>query len=1313
METQVHIDSEPPADEAIVLPVSYAQQRLWFLDRLDPDSAAYNVPVVSRLRGALDVEALEQALHALSVRHESLRTTFAVVQGMPHQLIAAGPSVSLTVTDLRGRPDAESAALALADQDSAWQFDLVAGPLWRARLIRLDEQDQILSVTLHHAIADAWSVGIFLRELSLLYTSLLEGQTAELPELAIQYGDYASWQREWMETGGLDQQLEYWKEHLAGAPALLELPLDHPRPAMQSSAGAKVSQVLPASLVSELTALCEREGTTPFMALLTAFVTLMFRYTASEDVVVATPVANRNRVELEGLIGVFANTLALRTHLDGEPSFRELLARVRETALGAYSNQDLPFEKLVEELNPPRDLSHAPVAQVMFVLHNHIARQVDFPGLQREVLTTERGTSKFDLALFTELRSDGLRTSIEYCTDLFDTATMNRMLSHFEGLLSAVLADPEAPVSSLPILTAPELAQLDEWNATTVAYPRACLHELFAAQARRRPDAVALEYGDDRLSYAELDRRANRLAHELQARGAGPNTVVGLCMERSVELVVGLLGVLKSGAAYVPIDPGYPPERQAFLLQDAQAPILLCQSQLVAELPEHAASVLCLDSDWPEIERHSALAPDIASDPERLAYVIYTSGSTGRPKGVEIRHRSVVNLISDMRERFGVGDGDVMANLTTAAFDLSVPDFYLPLCSGAKLVVVAREETLDTALLAERLERCGATVVQATPTTWQLLLDTGWPGSSRMRIVCGGEALPRELANQLVTRGGALWHMYGPTETTVWSAIHKLEAGDGPTPIGGPIANTSFFVLDRYGQRVPVGVPGELHIGGDGVARGYRNRPALTAEKFVPDPFSDDSAGTLYRTGDLVRWQPGGTLEFLGRIDHQVKLRGFRIELGEIESVLREQPSVREALVVARADESGARRLVAYVTADELDASELRSRLQHKLPEYMLPAGFVRLDAFPLTPNGKIDRGALPAPDDSARAKSQYCAPSTELERSLAEIWQRLLGIERVGIDDNFFELGGHSLLAVALVHAVEHELERTCTLPMLFRNGTIRALATELHLGGRENQSRTVLQLRAGNGPALFCICGVHAYQELADQLGLDMPVYGIFLPIEQELFAREQADGAEVSIREMAASYLEAIRTQQPEGPYSLLGFCFGGILAYEVARQLTEAGEEVSSLVMLDAKLRSSVETRRTHMLLRRLKRAGVRRGSVLKERVRARLGRAAPAADLGELERLEMIRLQAYRAAMRQYKVRDYGGEAVLVRPSSTRSKNLVDPTYGWGDRVGFLHIVDVPGDHINHLKRPNVEVLADSLRGFLDPDREGHPGKETV
>jgi amino acid adenylation domain-containing protein len=1292
-----------PSHDGFVLPASFAQRRLWFLDRLEPNSSAYNIPLVTRLRGHLDVDALERALSTLTERHESLRTTFTVLQTVPHQLVHQPEPVSIPVVDLSAQADAEQDALALADEESARPFDLIAGPLWRGTLLKLRDDEHILALTLHHGIADAWSVGIFYRELALLYGAIIEGVDAELPELQIQYGDYASWQLQWMETGGLERQLGYWTSHLAGAPPILELPTDHPRPPLQSYRGAKADAMLPTELLNQLRELGERENATLFMTLLAAYVTLLSRYTGADDIVVASPVANRNRLELEGLIGVFANTLALRVRLGGHPTFQQLLGRVREAVLDGFSNQDLPFEKLVEELNPPRHLSHTPVAQAMFVLHSTVERPVRLPGLDRDIVQTRRGTSKFDLALFTADGPDGLRCSFEYCTDLFEEATVNRMLGHYRTLLEAIVADPTRPVTELPLLSAGEQTQLiEDWNRTDVPYSGACLHELIAEQANRVPDSVAVEYGDDRLTYAELDRRANQLAHELIARGVKRGDLVGICLERSAELVVAMLGVLKSGAAYVPVDPGYPPERQAFLLRDAQVPLLVTESQLLDATPESAASTLCIDRDWSLCERRPVVRPSIEHDPEQLAYVIYTSGSTGRPKGVEITHRSVVNLVEHMRRAPGLEEHDIVANVTTFAFDLSVPDFYLPLCHGASLVIVPREETIDGARLASRLASCGATFVQATPTTWQLLLDTGWAGDDRLKIVCGGEALPRSLANQLIVRGAALWHMYGPTETTVWSSVLRLGPGDGPPPIGGPISNTSFYVLDPGGLPVPVGVVGELYIGGHGLARGYRSREALTAEKFVEDSFATEPGRRLYRTGDLVRWRPNGTLDFVGRADHQVKLRGFRIELGEIESVLREHSAVRDAVVIPREDIAGDRRLVAYLIGEGPvpDAMDLRAFLTPRLPAYMIPSAFAVLEALPLTPGGKIDRNALPAPDGASRATHAYAPPTTELESALAAIWQRLLGVEQVGVDDDFFELGGHSLLAVQMVGAVEAELERTCTLPMLFRSGTIRRLAAEMRAGGPEADSATVLQLQArGAGPPLFCICGVHAYQELADALAPELPVFGVFLPAEQEILDQDGRGHrlSRISVEEMAAGYVKVVRERQPSGPYLLLGFCFGGIIAYEAARQLVDAGEAVGLLVMLDTKLQGSARPLAKRVAKRWLRRVAIRHTDLLPRLLLRRLiGYEAPT----DTQRLELMRRQIYSDAMRKYRVRTYGGSAVLVRPDGAArgyEAGAVDRSLGWAEHIERLEVCSAPGDHLSHLKRPNVRALAEALR----------------
>jgi len=1036
------------AGETYLLPASIAQQRVWFLDQLEPEgAAAYNVPLSRRLRGPLDTAALERALSALVARHEPLRTTFTVLDGVPHQLIGPARALELEVVDLGAESDPEARALELVEQDATTPFDLATGPLLRARLLRLAAEDHVLSLTLHHNVVDGWSAGVLNRELAELYGAFVEGREPALPELEIQYGDYAAWQREWIAEGGLDRQLEFWKQYLAGAPALLELPTDHPRPSRQSFRGAIVRTQLGPELRDAVRKLGEREGATLFMTLLTAWVVLLSRYSGQEDIVVASPIANRNRTELEGLIGYFANTIALRASLHDDPTFAELLRRVRGSSLDAFSNQDVPFEKLVEELNPERHLGHNPIAQVLFALQRTVESRTTLPGLEQEQLRTGKTTAKFDLSLFASENADGLGLSVEYATDLFDEATAQRVLGHYVTLLEAAIADPERPVAELELLTAAERDELlRERNDTAAEYPRACLHELFATQAAARPDAPAVRSGEQRLTYGELDRRANQLAHELIALGVRRGDLVGICMERGTDLVVAMQGVLKAGAAYVPVDPGHPPQRQAFLLEDAQAPVLLTQSALRAHLPAGEARIVCLDEVAERLAAHPAQAPDIEHDPEQLAYVIYTSGSTGRPKGVEITHRSVVNLVTHMRERPGLSPGEVVVNLTTPAFDLSVPDFHLTLCCGAELVIVAREEAQDGELLARRLRECGASFVQATPTTWQLLLDAGWPGQPGMKVVAGGEALSRALVQALLERGAELWHMYGPTETTVWSSIRPLESGSGPVPLGGPIANTSFYVLDPRGRPVPVGVAGELHIGGHGLARGYRRRPELTAEKFVPDPFSGQPGARMYRTGDLLRWRPDGTLEFLGRIDHQVKIRGYRIELGELESVLREHPAVRETVLVAREDQPGDARLVAYVVAAAPAPSpgELRDHLRRSVPDYMIPSAFVFLDELPLTPNRKIDRKALPAPGGGRELDEEFVAPRTADEEAIAAIWRELLGLDRVGVQDNFFSLGGHSLRATQLMSRIRETLGVTLPLRAIFEAPTVAGLARE-----------------------------------------------------------------------------------------------------------------------------------------------------------------------------------------------------------------------------------------------------------------------------
>jgi amino acid adenylation domain-containing protein len=1048
--------------------LSFPQERLYMLDRIMPGLAAYNVPALVRVRCTLDSELVRRACEAIVARHEILRTTITLVDGRPASEVAPLAPFELTVADLRGRPEAERDAQArqlLADV-ARRPFDLARDVLLRAALVHVGADEDQLLIVFHHTGSDHASRRLLFDELDALYSALSAGSEPDLAELPIQYADFAAWQRERLTGSTLDDLLGYWTAQLTGAPERLELPTDRPRPAAQSYRGALREFTIAPMSVAPLREAARRERATLFTLLLAAFNTVLHRYTGAEDVVVGTPISGRSHIEVAKLLGYFSNTLALRTDVSGDPTFSELVARVKATTVQAQIHQALPFEKLVEVLNPQRTESHSPVFQVLFGFDIMPARAPMLAGRELEPLPVpDWEWARFDLSIVIREQSDGsLHGRIEYARDLFDASTIGRLIGHFETVLEAAARDRTRRLSELPILTTHERRRmLVDWNATSKLYDRRCLHELFSEQAARSADSVAVSSGDQRISYGELDRRSNQLAHALQRLDVRRGSLVGICLERSIDLVVALMGVLKSGAAYVPIEPTYPPQRQELMLADAAAPVLLTQQRFLGVIDPRGAEVLCLDRDRESLDALPSDPPASESDPDQLAYVIYTSGSTGRPKGVEVTHRSVANLVSHMRRRPGISERDVVANLTTPAFDLSVPDWYLPLTTGARLVIVPREATLDGVNLADWLTRSGATFVQATPTTWQLLVDAGWKGSVALKIVCGGEAVPRALADELLRRGASVWHMYGPTETTVWSSIIELEPGDGPVPLGGPIANTSFYVLDGSGRPVPIGVPGELCIGGDGLALGYRNRPELTAEKFVqaadlelgsvapsaaPVPGTGGS-GRLYRTGDLVRWRENGTLEFHGRIDQQVKLRGFRIELGEIEAVLDSHPQVAAAAVVVREDAPSDRRLVAYVIPDvgvEPDIEQLRGLLKTKLPPFMIPSTFVILTAFPVTANGKLDRQALPPPGGSRpELRRTYAPPQTPIQEALASIWGEVLHTDRVGIDDDFFELGGHSLLAIRMLARVHETLGLQVHLGAVFGRSTVRELAEVL----------------------------------------------------------------------------------------------------------------------------------------------------------------------------------------------------------------------------------------------------------------------------
>ncbi|MFQ4162309.1 non-ribosomal peptide synthase/polyketide synthase [Scytonema millei] len=1045
------------------LPLSFAQQRLWFLQQLEVNSGFYNIAAAVRFEGRLhNIAALESSLNYIINRHEVLRTNFIGVDGQPIQAIANSKTVELAVIDLQQLhpTERESTCQQLRIEEVAQPFDLVNNTLLRASLFKLTETEHILLLVMHHIVSDWWSMSVLVRELAAVYHAKCNDLPLALPELPIQYADFAHWQQQWLQEEVLTKQLVYWKEQLAGVPALLELPTDRPRPAIQTYRGAIEKFSLSKELSETLAALSQKQGATLFMTLLAAFQSLLYRYSGQTDICVGTPIANRNRNEIEGLIGLFANTLVLRSNLSGNPSFSDLLSQVREVALGAYAHQDLPFEQLVEQLQPERSLSHTPLFQVMFTLQAALS-ELQFPGLKGSLLPAESSTAKFDLTLVLENTSAGLMGVVEYNTDLFDATTIARMVEHYQTLLEAVVANPHQKLSELPLLGDREQHQmLVEWNDTQANYPKQlCLHSLFEQQVQKTPDAVAVVFEDKQLTYTQLNAKANQLAHHLLQLGVGPEVLVAICVERSIEMLVGLLAILKAGGAYVPLDPIYPPERLAYILEDSGAKVLLAQQAVAELLPETHGHVVYLDTDWPIHQSSSNPNTHVCAD--NLAYAIYTSGSTGRPKGVQIPHRAVVNFLNSMSAQPGIVSEDVLVAVTTITFDIAALELFLPLSKGARVVLTC-DLIADGGRSTAALGTSSATIMQGTPATWRALMQAGFLGNPQLKILCGGEALDRELAAQLLERADSLWNMYGPTETTIWSAVSQVQPDSGAVSIGRAIANTQFYILDANLQPVPVGVAGELHIGGDGLARGYLSRPELTAEKFIPNPFSNQPGERLYKTGDLVRYKSNGTIEYIGRIDHQVKVRGFRIELGEIEALLSQYPTVQQAVVIAK-EIGGDKRLVGYLvpqTQTTPVVSELRSFLKQQLPEYMVPSYFVVLDAFPLTPNGKVDRKALPDPSGQSQVSQDFVAPRTPIEEMLASIWASLLQLDRVGIHDNFFTLGGHSLLATQLMSRVQSTFAVELPLRSLFELPTVATLAESIATAQQSEPSQQTLPI-------------------------------------------------------------------------------------------------------------------------------------------------------------------------------------------------------------------------------------------------------------
>jgi amino acid adenylation domain-containing protein len=1331
------------------LPLSLSQQRLWFLDQLAPGNPVYNIFQVLRIKGPLKTSALEQSLATIVKRHETLRTTFGLVEGMPVQIIHANPVFRLGEIDLCSLPPQkqEESALRLAREEAARPFDLTKDLMVRATLLHLEGEDHVLVVTMHHIASDGWSLGVLFRELQHLYNARVQGLESSLSELPVQYADYALWQRQSLTGPVIDKQLAYWKDQLSGAPEILELPADRPRPAVQTFRGAAQIVTLPIALARALTNLSRQEGVTLYMMLLAAFSTLLHRYTRQSDIVVGSPIAGRTQTATEELIGFFINTLAIRADLSGDPTFQELLQRVRKLTLEAYANQDIPFDKLVVELQPERSTSHTPLFQVMFALQSAPSQPLELFGLTVLPMDLDNGTAKFDLTLAISETEQGLIADLEYNEDLFDRQTISRMLDHYRTLLESIVAHPEQRVSELIIMTPAERHELlVEYNQTQVDYPRDTpVHVLFEHQARSTPEAIAVQYERQLLTYRELNARANQLARHLVALGARPETCVGVYLDRTPELFIALLAILKAGAAYLPLDRTYPRQRIALMLEDAKVPLLISEERFAPELPITETRMVYLDLATSELARQSGANLDIEVNGESLAYVLYTSGSTGKPKGACIPHRAINRLVINS-DYVPFGPDEVVAQASNVSFDAATFEIWGAFLNGGRLVIMTKDVVLSPKEFAEQLKKQRITTLFLTTSLFNLMAREV-PGafSTLKNVVFGGEAADARSVGEVLQNSPPrrLINGYGPTETTTFAAWYcpvSVPKDARSIPIGRPLANTRLYILDQRLQPVPMGVPGELYIGGDGVGKGYLNRAELTADRFIHDPFSERAGARLYKTGDLTRYLPDGNIEFLGRADLQVKIRGFRIEVGEIEACLGQHPSVRECAVTVREDVPGDKRLVAYCVPQldvSLSTEVLREYLKEHLPEYMVPSAFVHLLSLPINANGKVNRRALPAPDPVPTDSTGVKTPARDkIEGQLVSIWESILNARPIGIRDRFFHLGGHSLLAVKLISDIEKVFGQKLSVSTVFRAPTIEQLATILRGGQLSDPASAIVDIQPrGNKPPLFLVHGAGGgmfwgYQNLSRHIGNEQPVYVI-------RSRGIDGDGQEEfrHIEEMAAQYIADLRTVQPKGPYYLGGYCFGGNVAYEMSRQLVAQGEHVAFLGLMNCAPPNSSYTRfgwHPAVLLKFIVNVGLWLGNIWdwtsKQRadfVRWKLSTArrrlnglfrgkASDDDINEIVDLsshteEQRKLwTAHVQALIDYHPKPFPGRVTLYRSKVHQFLCSFDSACGWGDFAsGGVSVHVVPGPHEGILEEPHVRELARQVKAGLEAAQNEH------
>ena len=1321
-------------------PLSFAQQRLWFLHRLEPNSAVYNVPAAFRLIGELDACALEKSVYEIVRRHEVLRTVVTTVNDDPVQKVLPASPLALTCTDIGDRPekDREQVLESLLSEEAEQPFDLSRGPLLRIKLLRLSSQEHIFLLNMHHIVSDGWSIGVLLAEMSELYGAYSSGEASPLPELPIQYADYAVWQREWMQGENLENQLSYWRKQLDGL-VTLQLPTDRTHPAVRTYRGFSRGLNLSARLSQAIKTLSQREGGTLFMTLLAVFQILLSRYSGQSDIAVGSPIAGRNRQETEGLIGFFVNTLVLRTDLSKNPTFRELLRQVRETTLGAYGHQDLPFERLVEDLQPQRNLNHNPLFQVTFQLDDSSSQLLTLPTINAEEMELEVGISQFDISLFMIDNGQDIKGRLQYNTDIFNADTIERMLGHYQSLLEAIVADPERRIEELALLTGAEKHQLlVQWNETKRDYPTdKCIHQLFEEQVERTPDAVAVVFEGQQLSYRELNEQANHLACHLRDLGAKSNTLIALSLGRSIELVVAIYAVLKSGAAYVPVDPGYPQERLEAMLKGVQASIVITRGEAAGLSGLAQILVVDLMSRHFAIDQQSKANPSQLSQPSDLIYAIFTSGSTGRPKGAGVYHKSFTNLVQWYTTSFEITEKDKALVISSPSFDLTQKNIFGPLIRGGELHLVGGAE-YDPGAINRIIAEQQITLINCTPSAFYPLVEqaeqTGYKELKSLReVFLGGEAILLERLRywlQSEACHSEIVNTYGPTECTDVCAFYRLDRHSMDAyafiPLGRPIDNVGLVTVDEHSNLCPIGVIGELCIAGDGVGAGYVNDAELTREKFVANPFKELSGEIIYKTGDLVRYLRDGTLEYVGRRDHQVKIRGHRIELGEIEAVLGQHQAIQQAVVLAREDNPENRRLVAYVVASpgmSASASDLRIYLQHKLLKYMVPSTFMFLESLPLTPNGKLDRKALPVPDPiRPELNEPFTAPRTATEEVLAGIWAEVLKVDKIGVRDNFFHLGGHSLLAVRLANTIQKQFKTAIRVANVFEAPTIEQYALLLQ-GPQESSWSSLVALNIqGSKRPFFWVHGEASDAHLPRYLGPDQPVYGLRHQCEDGRPALYR------TVEEIAAHYLEEIRSVQPQGPYLLGGYCFGALVALEMAQRLQAHRQAIDLLVLMEppsdqtpngpdrsqqAISRSLLDELRRHFhALRSLQAQDKWPYLVKRTKAKVRdmmLNAIAPVKKITQkiawetsvllglpipLSMRSPYLLEIYRKAMQGYVPRRYRGNLVIFCQDESPEQSRLK----WSDPSNVLtQVYTVPGDHTSVLDEPNVAALGKNTK----------------